>query len=43
MVTHDRNIFLFKHFDWAVSCVFGVINQPVVWLYSDCTVIDGHF
>lgn len=41
MVTHDRNIFLFKHSDQAVSCGFGVISQRVVWLYPDCTVIDG--
>lgn len=42
MVIHDTNIFLFKHFDQAVSCGFGVIGQCVVWLYPDCTVIDGH-
>lgn len=42
MVTHDINIFFFKHFDQAVPCVCGVISQLVVWLYPDCTVIDGH-
>lgn len=41
-MTYDINIFLFKHFDQAVSCGFGVVGQHVVWLYSDYTVIDGY-
>lgn len=42
MVTYDINIFFFKHFHQAVSCVCGVIKQHVAWLYPDCTVIAGH-
>lgn len=41
-MTHDINIFFFKHFHQGVSCVCGVISQHVVLLYPDCTVIDGH-
>lgn len=42
MVTYDINMFFFKHFHQAVSCVCGVIKQHVAWLYPDCTVIAGH-